>query len=143
MTTPRGGHSRGRCAPVRPAVATDAAGRVQIFYRSSNGAAWRVGQNSDYQSFATSATLNGGIKHRPTAALAQDGRLNVFVVGTDNALWVAVQTAENADSYTNFQSLGGSVGVASPIADHMNLLHAFFRGNGSAQHLWDTAQSWA
>lgn len=130
----------------RPSVVLDAAARVQILYRGSDAAAWRVGQNDAYASFNTSVSLGGAIIDRPTAALGLDGRVNVFVKGTDNALWVAVQVAENDNSYTDFQSLGGVIGpanVSPAIANQEALLYVFTQGSGTAQSLWLQRQTWA
>jgi hypothetical protein len=126
-----------------PTTAVDAASRVQFFYRGTDQAAWRVGQTDDYQSYATGVSLGGQIQQRPIAALGWDGRLNVFVIGTDKALWVAAQTNENDDDYTTFQSLAGTIGLPTPIPDHRNLLHVFYRSTATGQALGSIAQDWA
>ncbi|MFF7655381.1 hypothetical protein ACFZCY_37065 [Streptomyces sp. NPDC007983] len=123
----------------RPSVCLDAAGRVQVFYRSSDGSVRRVGQTDDYDSFNAPVSLGAQIVWRPTCGLGQDGRINVFIKATDNALWVAVQTTENGTTYTGFQSLGGvigSAGISVPIANEENLLYVFLQGNGTARDLW-------
>ncbi|MFI8324305.1 hypothetical protein [Streptomyces sp. NPDC085529] len=51
----------------RPAAVTDAAGRVQIFYRGGDGAAWRAGQSDDHQSFQSAVSLGGSLIGRRTA----------------------------------------------------------------------------
>lgn len=82
---------------------------------------------------------------RPTAALGLDGRINVFVKGTDNALWVAVQAAENEDSYADFQSLAGVIGPANVSPANVNqeaLLYVFTQGAGTAKALWLQRQTW-
>ncbi|WP_034262529.1 hypothetical protein [Actinospica robiniae] len=129
----------------RQSVVLDAAARVQILYRGSDAAAWRVGQAGDYNSFNAPASLGGAIIDRPTAALGLDGRVNVFVKGTDNALWVAVQNAENEAAYADFQSLGGVIGsanVSPAIANQEALLYVFTQGSGTAQNLWLQRQTW-
>ncbi|MET7762746.1 hypothetical protein ABZS86_08005 [Streptomyces sp. NPDC005355] len=76
---------------------------------------------------------------RPTCGLAQDGRINVFIKATDNALWVAVQATQNSGLYNGFQSLGGvigSAGVGVPITNEENLLYVFIQGSGTARDLW-------
>jgi len=130
----------------RPTITVDASAHAQIFYRGSDGAAWRVGQTSDYDSFETSVSVGGQIIGWPTALCGQDGRLNVFVKGTDTALWVAVQQSENQTAYGTFQSLGGNIGDVHPqavIADSENLLHVFVQGAGAPKALWLTRQTWA
>ncbi|GAA3353652.1 hypothetical protein GCM10017744_007960 [Streptomyces antimycoticus] len=126
----------------RPSVCLDAAGRVQIFYRGSDGTVRRVGQSDDYATFGAPVSLGAQIVWRPTCALAQDGRVNVFIKATDNALWVAVQTTENGTTYSGFQSLGGVIGSAGvggvgvPILNEENLLYVFIQGSGTARDLW-------
>jgi hypothetical protein len=123
----------------RPSVCPDAAGRVQIFFRGVDGSVRRVGQSDDYDSFGTAVSLGAQIVWRPTCGLGQDGRVNVFIKATDNALWVAVQQTENGTTYTGFQSLGGvigSAGISVPIANEENLLYVFLQGNGVARDLW-------
>ncbi|GAA2951489.1 hypothetical protein [Streptomyces enissocaesilis] len=130
----------------RPTAVVDAAARAQIFYRGSDGAAWRVGQTPNYDSFETSVSLGGGIIDRPTAALGQDGRLNVLAKGTDKALWVAVQKTENETPYSAWESLGGEIGdahVSPVIANHEGLLFAFTQGSGTTRHLFLQRQTWA
>ncbi|MEU0037692.1 hypothetical protein [Streptomyces sp. NPDC006333] len=129
----------------RSSVVLDAAARVQILYRGSNGSAWRVSQNDDYETFQTSASLGGQIINRPTAALGLDGRVNVFAKGTDKALWVAVQAAENDTTYQDFQSLDGVIGdvdVSPAIANQEALLYVFTQGSGTARNLWLQRETW-
>ncbi|UNO39362.1 hypothetical protein [Streptomyces sp. MST-110588] len=130
----------------RPTVVADAAGRVQIFYRGSDGSAWRVGQQDDYDRFHTSVSLRGQIINRPTAALGLDGRVNVIVKGSDKALWVAVQNQENDSAYGHFQSLAGVIGdadVSPVIANRDGLLYVFTQGSGAPRNLWLQRQTWA
>ncbi|MCC9707059.1 hypothetical protein E4N62_18380 [Streptomyces sp. MNU76] len=124
----------------------DASAHAQIFYRGSDGAAWRVGQRADYDSFETSVSLGGQILDHPTALLAQDGRLYVFVrgAGGPKSLWVAPQQQENQPAYGTFQDLGGSIGTAQAvIANSENLLYVFAQGAGTAKSLWLMRQVWA
>ncbi|MFV8127042.1 hypothetical protein [Streptomyces syringium] len=130
----------------RPSAVVDAASRVQIFYRGSDGSAWRVGQSDDYDAWQTSASLKGQIIERPTACLGQDGRVNVLVKGTDKKLWVTVQTAENAAAYEAFQTLEGVIGdvhVSPVIMNRVGLLYVFTQGSGTARNLWLQRQNWA
>ncbi|AEH07887.1 MULTISPECIES: hypothetical protein [Protofrankia] len=131
----------------RPTVTLDASAHVQIFYRGSDGAAWRVGQRSDYDSFETSVSLRGQILGEPTAFLGQDGRVHAFVKGAnEKALWVAVQQTENQPTYFDFQNLGGVIGDVHPqavIANSENLLYVFVQGSGTPKSLWLLRQVWA
>ena len=42
-------------------------------------------------------SLGGVATSAPAAALSQDGRLNVFVVGTDYAIWTRGQVTPNGE----------------------------------------------
>lgn len=130
----------------RPAVTLDASARVQIFYRGSDGATWRVGQAADYDTFETSVSIGGQIIDRPATFLGQDGRVNTFVKGTNASLWVAVQQVESGPAYGGFQDLGGIIGGVHPqavIANSENLLYVFVQGSGTEQALWLVRQNWS
>ncbi|MFJ8143346.1 hypothetical protein [Streptomyces sp. NPDC096013] len=130
----------------RPTATVDASAHVQIYYRGSNGAAWRVGQSADYDSFETSVSLQGQIIDQPAAFLAQDGRLNAFVKGTNKSLWVALQQVENQPAYDGFKDLGGVIGEVHPkavITNSENLLYVFVQGSGTGKTLWLLRQVWA
>jgi hypothetical protein len=130
----------------RPMVTLDASARVQIFYRGSDGATWRVGQAADYDTFETSVSIGGQIIDRPAAFIGQDGRVNTFVKGTNASPWIAVQQAENGPGYVAFQDLGGTIGDVHPqavIASSENLLYVFVQGSGTQRALWLIRQAWA
>ena len=52
--------------------------------------------------------LGGSFQGKPVSVTGSDGRLEVFVRGTDNALWFASQTSPGG-SWTPFVSLGGVI----------------------------------
>jgi peptidoglycan hydrolase-like protein with peptidoglycan-binding domain len=92
----------------------------------------------------------GGIISDPVASNNQDGRLEVFVKGADNALWHIWQTAASNGWASGWASRGGVMG--SKIAALRNAdgrLELFVRGtDGALWHMWQTRpnngwSSWA
>ncbi len=130
----------------RPSAITDAASRAHIFYRGSDGSAWRVGQSDDYDNWQRSASLKGQITDRPTACLGQDGRITVLAKGADRTLLVTVQTSANGAAYEEFRSLDGEIGdvhVSPVIMNRVGLLYVFTQGSGPERNLWLQRQNWA
>jgi len=74
------------------------------------------------------------------AACNSDGRLEVFGVGTDNALWHIWQTAPHADPWSSWSSLGGVVtSDPSVFVNSDGRLEVFARGTDDALwHIWQT-----
>jgi len=59
--------------------------------------------------------LGGGIIKKPAVAQNEDGRLEVFVIGTDKALYYNIQsTIGSFLSYSGFVSLFGTV-ISDPV----------------------------
>ena len=92
------------------------------------------------------ASQGGGLTSRATAARNQDGRLEVFVRGTDNALWHKWQVAPNS-GWSDWASQGGV--LMSSISAGQNRdgrLEVFVRGTDNALwHKWQVAPngSWS
>jgi C1A family cysteine protease/acylphosphatase len=84
--------------------------------------------------------LGGVITTEPVATNNQDGRIEVFARGADNALWHIWQTTPN-DGWSGWASLGGVITntpCALPNAD--GRLEVFARGtDGALHHRWQTA----
>ena len=82
----------------------------------------------------------GGVITDPVVARNQDGRLEVFARGTDNALWHIWQVAPNS-TWSGWASLGGV--MASKVVVDNNKdgrLEVFVRGDDNALwHIWQTA----
>ena len=76
----------------------------------------------------------------PVLASNADGRLEVFAMGTDGALWHNWQTAPN-DGWSGWASLGGQVtGVAAVGRNADERLEVFVTGtDGALWHIWQTA----
>ena len=71
---------------------------------------WQTGADSG--TWSTYSFLNGEIRSNSDLALAMnnDGRLQVFMIGTDNALYYKTQTGAGSSSWTSsWTSLGGAI----------------------------------
>jgi len=70
-----------------------------------------------------------------------DGRLEMFGVGTDNALWHIWQTAPHAATWSAWGSLGGVITSEPAVALNTDgRLEVFARGTDNALwHIWQTA----
>ena len=82
--------------------------------------------------------LGGSFQGNPFAVFGYDGRVEVFVRGTDNALWFAAQTSPGG-SWTPFVSLGGVI-TSNPTAvvDSTGHIAAFAVGGDTA--VWTRSQ---
>jgi len=76
-----------------------------------------------------------------TVACNSDGRLEVFGVGTDRALWHMWQEAPHAGPWSNWSSLGGGIDSFPAVAVNVDgRLEVFVRGNDNALwHMWQEA----
>jgi acylphosphatase len=68
-----------------------------------------------------------------------DGRLEVFIRGTDNAMWHMWQTVPNG-GWSGWASLGGGLSSGPQIAVNADgRLEVFVRGTDNALwHMWQT-----
>ena len=84
---------------IRPAVARSADERLQVFVTDEDDALWHIWQSAPDSRwsnwFSHGAPPQAGLVGSPALACSPDGRLELFVVGTDGALWHKWQTALN------------------------------------------------
>lgn len=82
--------------------------------------------------------LGGSFQGNPFAVFGSDSRLEVFVRGTDNALWFAAQTSPGG-TWTPFVSLGGII-ISNPTAvvDGNGRIAVFAVGGDTA--VWTRSQ---
>ena len=88
------------------------------------------------------SSLGGVITSDITTARNADGRLELFVRGTDNALWHKWQTAPS-NGWSGWSSLGGVL-TSEPVLNQNadGRLEVFVRGtDGAVWHIWQTAPS--
>jgi glucose/arabinose dehydrogenase len=87
--------------------------------------------------------LSGSIKGNPTVALNSDGRLEVFVVGPDNALYHKWQTAAGSNTWSGWSSLQGGIKSNTDPAVVRNSdgrLEVFVVGsNNQLYHKWQSS----
>jgi len=124
QTAPNGGWSgwKSHDAPsltklqrLRPAVGSSADGRLELFAVGGDDALWHLRQiapNDGWsQWFSHGAPPLPGLAGSPAVVPGADGRLELFVVGTDGALWQLSQTAPDG-GWSQWFSLGAPPGVS-------------------------------
>ncbi|GGO48650.1 hypothetical protein [Streptomyces lasiicapitis] len=115
-----------------PFAVTDADQRIRVFWRAGNTGFHAVHQPG-YTGFKTPQALTGKIMETPTAILAMDGRLEVFVVADDRALYATEQQKANEDAFTQVDRIGGNLpGLPIPAKHHDNRILVAHRGSDNA-----------
>ncbi|HEY5474409.1 MAG TPA: hypothetical protein VIK32_14625, partial [Candidatus Limnocylindrales bacterium] len=86
------------------------------------------------------ASLGGVLTSAPAVAINKDGRLEVFVRGTDSASWHVWQTAPN-NGWSGWASLGGILSDGPAVGSNADgRLEVFARGAAlNLIHTWQTA----
>ncbi|HTD15677.1 MAG TPA: hypothetical protein VK673_10875 [Chthoniobacterales bacterium] len=95
-------------------VASNADGRLEVFAQGADHALWHIWQttpNGDWSKWFSQGQPpnSGGIQGSLCLAPSQDGRLELFAIGNDGALWHIWQTAVN-DGWSNWFSHGNPQG---------------------------------
>ena len=95
-------------------LAMNSDGRLQAFVVGTNNALYYRTQSSPNSNTWSSSwtSLGGGIKadSSPAVAINNDGRLQVFVVGTNNQLYYKTQSSPNSNTWSSsWTSLGGAL----------------------------------
>jgi hypothetical protein len=154
---PNAGHLAGR-----PAVAASADGRLEVLIRGVDGALWHIwetspnGNWSDWLSHGSPAGVQlNDLWGSPVIAANTEGRLEVFSIGSDNAVWHIWQIAPNG-GWSEWKSHGTPPGIqfdnAHPAlaASADGRLELFVSGadrfeNRELWHIWQTSPSgdWA
>ncbi|WP_108718751.1 hypothetical protein [Miniimonas sp. S16] len=121
-----------------PAVASWAHGRLDVFVRGTDNALWhkwfRRGTFGIGGGWSGWESLGGVLTSDPAAVSWSEGRIDVFVRGTDNALW----HKWFAGGWSGWESLGGVLtsgpGVSSWAPGRLDV---FVRGTDNAMwHKW-------
>lgn len=109
----------------RLSAARDALGMLELFSRGAEGQIW-VNKQA-YQScrgasscFPTWIALPGVLMSDPTVVRNGDGRLGVFAVGTDQALWHTWQNTDGTWTAHGWLSLGGNIEGLPAIGVNQN-----------------------
>jgi hypothetical protein len=129
-------------------VAIDNAGRLEVFASGAGNALYHMWQTVAAGGPWSAWTWlgnppGGGITGDPAVASNFDGRLEVFAVGSNGALWHIWQTAPSDGPWFVWTSLGTPPGggiTGNPSAvDNSGRLEAFVCGPGAALwHIWQT-----
>jgi acylphosphatase len=103
-------------------------GTLRVIAIGKDHATWMIAQDSggwgDWTSLGGDATSN------PTVAKNGDGRLEVFVRGTDGALWHKWEKTLNG-AWSGWTSLGGGVHRPFASTDADGRIEVFVRGDGT------------
>jgi len=104
-----------------PAVCAQAADRIDLFTRGTDGALWW--EHWDGQTWGTWKSLGGALTSAPAAVSRSAGKIDVFVRGTDGALWT-MSTTNGGTSWSNWSKIGGQL----------------LAGTGPAAYAWGDAR---
>ena len=85
--------SMGGSWPGNPAVARNAAGRLEVFMRGADARMYQNWQTAPNNGWAGWHAMGGSWHRDPVVGRNKDGRLELFVVGDDKQLYQAWQTA--------------------------------------------------
>jgi hypothetical protein len=130
-------------------VGVNADGRLEVFVTGSDYALWHINQkqvNGSVWSGWTplGAPIGGTLQGPPAVAVNADGRLEVFDVASDGALWHISQATPNGPGWSSWETLGDGQGIAygwvtvGRNAD--GRLEAFVQGQDDALwHIWQGA----
>ena len=112
-------------ADTSPAVAMNNDGRLQVFVVGTNNQLYCKTQSSPNSNIWSSSwtSLGGGLRANtdPIGIANNDGRLQVFVVGTNNQLYYKTQSSPNSNTWSSaWTSLGGGIKADTSPAVAMN-----------------------
>jgi peptide methionine sulfoxide reductase MsrB len=94
-----------------PAVGRAADGRLEVFVRGGGGHLWHLYQTapngdwSGWEDLSVYRLLGVAVVGEPAVGRAADGRLEVFVRGSDGRLWHLYQTTPNGD-WSSWEDFG-------------------------------------
>jgi hypothetical protein len=137
-----------------PSIGQMPDGQLQVFARGEDGEVWSATNDQrHFESWNDGRQLVRNTERQeamivirgPVVARNSDGRLEVFVIGADSALWHIAQTmANDPDSWSPaWQSLGGSL-LSRPVVvlneiPRLEVLEVFAIGSNST--LWHNQQT--
>ena len=133
-----------------PGVGSAADGRLEIFVPGSDGHVWHLYQTSpngdwsEWEDLSVYRPLGASIVGEPGVGSAADGRLEIFVPGSDGHVWHLYQTSPNGDwseweDLSVYRPLGASIvgepGVGSAADGRLEIFVP-----GSDGHVWHLYQ---
>jgi hypothetical protein len=127
-----------------PAVSTQNANSLDLFFRGSDGALWWKHWNG--ATWSASASLGGVLTSDPAATSPGNGLIDVFVRGGDGALYEKT-TTNGGTSWSYWSSLGGQIPagtVPSVCSSGAGRVDLFVQGmDGALWHKSYTGTSWS
>jgi len=141
-------------SPASPRVAQNADGRLEVFLDTQGvdiqgDALWHIWQTSPGGDWNTWASLNWPANLYVASfavGMNADGRLEIFISGSDGALWHTWQTTAGGswnNTWFSLSHLAAGVdlsGVFAVVRDTDGRLEVFTRGSdGAFWHIWQTA----
>ena len=150
QTSPSGGWSNwtslGGNLTSGPAVGINANGTLEVFARRSDNALWHIWQTSPSGGWSNWTSLGeppgGNVYDEIGVYRNKNGTLEVFVIGSNNALWHIWQTSPSG-GWSNWTSLGGNLTSGPAVGINANgTLEVFARRSDNALwHIWQTSPS--
>jgi hypothetical protein len=130
-------------------VGRNADGRQEIFAIGDDGALWQKWQKTPNGGWSNWSTLGGPVGARPLTGLAvgrnQDGRQEVFVIGSDDNAWQIWQTAPNG-GWSDWAKLGQPAAGIRPsdritVTNNADGRQELFvmGGDNALWHIWQVA----
>jgi C1A family cysteine protease len=127
-----------------PAVTAQNANSLDLFFRRNDSALWW--KHWDGTTWSTSTSLGGILTSDPAAASPGNSLTDVFVRGTDGAIWEKTTTNGGA-SWSGWNSLGGQIpaGTGPAVCSWgSGRLDLFVQGtDGALWRQWYTGTSWS
>ncbi|MEU7107377.1 hypothetical protein ACFQ2B_16305 [Streptomyces stramineus] len=112
-----------------PFAVTDADQRIRVFWRAGT-TGYHAAHQPGFTGWKVPQPLSGKVVETPRAILAQDGRLEVFVIADDRGLYVTEQQKPNEDAFTQAHRIGGNLpGLPVPARFHDNRVVVPHRGS--------------
>ncbi|MGW0532260.1 hypothetical protein [Streptomyces sp. NPDC003032] len=91
-----------------PAALRGRDGLIHVFWRSRDNQLMRVRQNEINGGFGTPTAITGGVNSNPTPVLNANGRISIFYIGGERAIWETRQKALDSADWNTPVNLGGT-----------------------------------
>jgi peptidoglycan/xylan/chitin deacetylase (PgdA/CDA1 family) len=111
-------------------------GRIQLFIRGSDYSLWEMVSNDGGDNWGSWAFLGGLLNSGPVVTSDLSGRMDVFALGFDRAIWQ--KTYDPTTGFGRWQSVGGQF-TSSPAAVSWGLDRIDLFGRGLDKALWHRA----
>lgn len=119
-------------------VLSDSVGFLQIYARAADKGLWGLRQELDPDNldepikWSAWEGVGGSVSSGPASAVNSFGNLDLFVRGTDKAIWHKQQivvSEDGTEEWTAWENLNGIVSTAPSVArEEEGLVHVFVRG---------------